>query len=73
MGTFFAFVNGAPDKNGNMVGLLPYLKDIKNRPDATPHEKVISEVMTGVERVRIDCSVSVVPSDSELPVPSVSD
>jgi len=54
LGTFFAFVNGAPDENGNLVGLLPYLKDLKNRPDATPRQKVISEVMTGVERVRID-------------------
>jgi len=54
LGTFFAFVNGAPDKNGNLVGLLPYLKDLKNRPDGTPRQKVISEVITGVERVRID-------------------
>ncbi len=54
LGTFFAFVNGAPDESGNMVGLLPYLKDLKNRPDASPRQKVISEVMTGVERVRID-------------------
>ncbi len=34
--------------------LLPYLKGLKNRPDATPRQKVISEIMTGVERVRID-------------------
>jgi type I restriction enzyme M protein len=54
LGAFFAFVNGSLDVNGNMVGLLPYLKGLKNHPDTTPRQKVISEVMTGVERVRID-------------------
>lgn len=43
--TFFGFVNQE---------LLPYLKNLKNRPTATPRQKVISEIMTGVERVRID-------------------
>jgi len=42
---FFTFVNN---------DLLPHLKRLKNRPDATPRQKVISEIMTGVERVRID-------------------
>ena len=42
---FFSFVN---------TDLLPHLKAIKNHPDATPRQKVISEIMTGVERVRID-------------------
>lgn len=45
LGAFFSFVN---------EDLLPYLKDLKNRPVATPRQKVISEIMTGVERVRID-------------------
>jgi len=54
MGSFFAFVNGSLDAEGNLVGLLPYLKGLRNRPHATPRQKVISEVMTGVERVRID-------------------
>lgn len=44
-GSFFAFVNKA---------LLPYLKGLKEQPNATPRQKVISEIMTGVERVRID-------------------
>jgi len=44
-GSFFAFVNKA---------LLPYLKELKEQPNATPRQKVISEIMTGVERVRID-------------------
>jgi type I restriction enzyme M protein len=54
MGSFFAFVNGSLDTEGNLVGLLPYLKGLKEKPDARPRQKVISEVMTGVERVRID-------------------
>jgi type I restriction enzyme M protein len=43
--SFFNFVNTA---------LLPHLKGLKSRPNATPRQKVISEIMTGVERVRID-------------------
>jgi len=42
---FFSFVN---------TELLPHLKDLKNQPNASPRQKVISEIMTGVERVRID-------------------
>ncbi len=45
LGSFFGFVN---------TELLRYLKGLKNRPDASPRQKVISEVMTGVERIRID-------------------
>jgi len=45
LGSFFGFVN---------TELLRYLKGLKNSPDASPRQKVISEVMTGVERVRID-------------------
>ncbi|MEW6381359.1 MAG: N-6 DNA methylase [bacterium] len=54
MGSFFAFVNGTRDAGGNLTGLLPYLKGLKEMPNASPRQKVISEVMTGVERVRID-------------------
>lgn len=43
--SFFNFIN---------IELLPYLKDLKNLPNATARQKVISEIMTGVERVRID-------------------
>lgn len=42
---FFNFVN---------MELLPHLKALKTRPDAAPRQKVISEIMSGVERVRID-------------------
>lgn len=43
--SFFNFVN---------LELLPHLKALRSRPDATPVQKVIGEIMTGVERVRID-------------------
>jgi len=45
LGQFFGFVNG---------DLLPYLKSLRERPNATSRQKVISEIMSGVERVRID-------------------
>lgn len=45
LGAFFGFVNAE---------LLPYLKGLRDRTNATPRQKVISEVLSGVERVRID-------------------
>ena len=45
MGAYFGFVNQE---------LLPYLKALKERPNATSRQKVISEIISGVERVRID-------------------
>lgn len=42
---FFSFVNGE---------LLPHLKSLEKQPDASARQKVISEIMSGVERVRID-------------------
>jgi len=45
LGAFFGFVNGE---------LIPYLKNLETQPNATPRQKVISEIMSGVERVRID-------------------
>jgi type I restriction enzyme M protein len=45
LGGFFAFVNGE---------LLPHLKALRERPGATPRQKVVSELMSGVERTRID-------------------
>lgn len=49
-------VNGPTNTLFNFVNteLLPHLRDLKNRPNATPRQKVISEIMSGVERVRID-------------------
>ena len=43
--SFFNFVN---------LELLPHLRGLRSGPDATPAQKVIGEIMTGVERVRID-------------------
>ena len=45
MGAFFSFVNGE---------LIPYLKGLEKLPNATARQKVISEIMSGVERTRID-------------------
>lgn len=45
LGSFFGFVNGE---------LLPYLKGLRERPNATPRQKVISEIMSGVDRVHVD-------------------
>src|SRR5205085_2804694 len=45
LGSFFTFVNGK---------LLPYLRQLRERPNATPRQKVISEIMSGVEHVRVD-------------------
>lgn len=45
LGAFFGFVNGE---------LLPYLHGLRDRPNARPRQKVISEIVSGIERVRID-------------------
>ena len=45
LGAFFGFVNGE---------LLPYLKGLRDKPNATPRQKVISEILSGIERVRVD-------------------
>ena len=34
--------------------LIPQLKELKNQPRATARQKVVSEILSGVERVRID-------------------
>ena len=41
----FGFVNGE---------LLPHLRGLRERPNATPRQKVISEILSGVKEVRID-------------------
>jgi type I restriction enzyme M protein len=45
LGGFFRFVNGE---------LLPYLKGLRQRPNATPRQKVISQALSGVESTRVD-------------------
>lgn len=44
-GAFFGFVDG---------DLLPALRALKVRPNASPRQKVIGEILSSVERVRID-------------------
>jgi len=45
LGAYFEFVNAE---------LIPHLKNLKNMPEASPRRKVISAILSGVERVRID-------------------
>ncbi|MEK7371468.1 MAG: N-6 DNA methylase, partial [candidate division NC10 bacterium] len=45
LGAMFAFLNG---------DLLPHLRGLRDRPRATPRQKLIGEIMSGVERTRID-------------------
>lgn len=44
-GDVFAFIN---------TELIPHLKNLKNRPGATARQTLISEIMSGVERARMD-------------------
>ena len=44
-GDYFAFVNNQ---------LLPYLRNLRDLRGATPKQKVISEIVSSVERVRVD-------------------
>lgn len=44
-GEYFAFVNSE---------LLPHLRSLRDQPGATPKQKVISEIMSATERVRVD-------------------
>lgn len=67
LGAFFAFVNGE---------LIPALKKLKERPNATPRQKVISEIMTGVDHVRIDTEknfLDVLDKVDEITAQSVDD
>lgn len=43
--SFFAFVNAE---------LIPHLKGLRDKPHASARQKVLSEVMSGVEKARID-------------------
>lgn len=44
LGAFFGFVNGE---------LIPHLRKLRERPNASSRQKVISEIFSGVERTRI--------------------
>ncbi len=45
LGAFMSFVNNE---------LIPHLRELKNKPGATPRQKVISEVLSSTERTYID-------------------
>ena len=45
LGAYCGFVNN---------DLIPYLKQLRERPNATSRQKIISEIFSGVERTRID-------------------
>src|SRR5574341_2118137 len=45
LGAFFGFVNG---------DLIPHLRGLREHPNATSRQKVISEIFSGGERTRID-------------------
>jgi hypothetical protein len=45
LGAFKGFVD---------ADLIPHLKGLRERPNSTPRQKVISEIFSGVERTRID-------------------
>src|SRR5260221_10257398 len=57
MGGFFGWVNGQevvmPTGERRIVGLLPHLKGLRGKPTAPSRQKVISAIMSGVERVRV--------------------
>ena len=45
LGSFFSFINSQ---------LLPHLRGLARQPNATPRQKVIGQILSGVERTRID-------------------
>ena len=45
LGGYFGFVN---------TDLIPHLKGLRERPNSTARQKVISEIFSGIERTRID-------------------
>ncbi|MCH7685353.1 MAG: N-6 DNA methylase [Planctomycetes bacterium] len=63
-GKVLDFVNGE---------LLPYLKGLRNRPNSTPRQKVISEILSGVERVRIDTQKNVCDKVHDLSADTIDD
>ena len=45
IGSYFDFIN---------TKLIPHLKSLRKLPEATSRQRVISEIMSGIDRVRID-------------------
>ena len=67
MGAFFSFVNG---------DLIPHLKTLGKQTNASARQKVIAEIMSGVDRTRIDTErnfCDVLDKVHELTAASVND
>ncbi len=67
LGAYFSFVNGE---------LIPHLRKLRDHPNATARQKVISEIMSGVDRTRIDTErnfCDVLDAVDELTTASVDD
>ena len=67
LGDYFKFINR---------DLLLYLKGLKDKPGATPRQKVISKIMSGVEHVRIDTEynfLDIVDKVHEIGIETVDD
>lgn len=67
LGAYFEFVND---------DLIPHLKALKDMPEATPRQRVISEIMSGVERVRIDTEknlLDILDKIDEINVENIAD
>lgn len=45
LGAYFAFINGE---------LIPHLRGLRDQPDANSRQRVISEILSGVDRTRVD-------------------
>lgn len=55
IGRLFEFINGVYNPDTKRVeGLIPYLKGLKDRLGASPRQRVISEILSGIEKVRVD-------------------
>ena len=67
LGDYFKFINR---------DLVLYLKGLKDKPGATPRQKVISKIMSGVEHVRIDTEynfLDIVDKVHEIGIETVDD
>jgi type I restriction enzyme M protein len=67
LGAFMSFVNGE---------LIPYLRDLKNKPGATSRQKIVSEVFSSTERTYIDTErnlLDILDKIDELSVVSIDE
>ena len=56
LGAYFEFVN---------TNLIPHLKSLRDMPEASPRQKVINEILSGVERVCIDTEKNLLSPDEQ--------